>query len=60
LAHETPTLTLPLSTWGGEEEGLQNVSRTQQVQIRYFRGWPDFQCEFRETGWAADSGGKNG
>jgi hypothetical protein len=26
LAHETPTLTLPLGTGGGEEEGLQNVS----------------------------------
>jgi hypothetical protein len=28
LAYETPTLTLPLSTRGGEEEGLQNASRT--------------------------------
>jgi hypothetical protein len=29
LAHQTPTLTLPRSTRGGEEEGLQNVSRTR-------------------------------
>jgi hypothetical protein len=27
-AYETPTLALPLSTWGGEEQGVQNVSRT--------------------------------
>jgi hypothetical protein len=28
LAYETPTLALPLSTWGGEEQGVQNLSRT--------------------------------
>jgi hypothetical protein len=26
LAYATPTLALPLSTWGGEEQGVQNVS----------------------------------
>ena len=40
LAHETPTLTLPLRTWGGEEEGLQNVSRTRIADLAnsYARG----------------------
>ena len=32
LAHESPTLTLPRSTRGGEERGLPNVPRTQDRQ----------------------------
>jgi len=41
-AHETPTLTLPRSTRGGEEEGLQNVSRTlaERQQKAESRRWP--------------------
>jgi hypothetical protein len=41
LAHETPTLALPLSTGGGEEEALPNVSRTLGLLFlgRQWRGW---------------------
>ena len=34
LAYKTPTLALPRSTRGGEEDGLQNVSRTRPIWVR--------------------------
>src|SRR5208337_1767420 len=41
LASETPTLTLPRSTRGGEKEGLQNVSRTP---LNYLPAMPGVSC----------------
>jgi hypothetical protein len=37
LAHETPTLSLPLSTGGGEGEALPNVSRTRRYAASILR-----------------------